>query len=449
MSKQGTILVVDDNKAILTAVQMLLATCFEKIITIGTPNKIKTVLGAEKVDVVLLDMNFSAGINNGNEGLFWLSEIKKDHPNLPVVLFTAYADIDLAVRGIKEGAADFVVKPWNNVKLIESIQAAYDLRHKGKANAGKGGKSLVSKESGMFWGDSQVMQQLRNLIDKVASTDANMLITGENGTGKEMLAREIHLLSVRKDEPMVAVDMGAITETLFESELFGHVKGAFTDARTDRPGKFEAANNGTLFLDEIGNLPYHLQSKLLTAIQQRSIVRVGSNTPIPVNIRLISATNRDVQQMVHDGQFREDLLYRINTIHVEIPPLRERAEDIVPLSEIFLTKYGNIYGKSTLKLSEDAKEKLKEQPWLGNIRELEHTIEKAVIISDSNTLEADDFSFPRKQSAPMKDVTTLEEMEYAMIKKAMDKYGGNLSMVANQLGISRQTLYNKIKRYEL
>lgn len=449
MSKQGTILVVDDNKAILTAVQMLLGTCFEKIITIATPNKIKTTLGIEKVDVVLLDMNFSAGINNGNEGLFWLSEIKKDHPNLPVVLFTAYADIDLAVRGIKEGAADFVVKPWNNIKLIESIQTAYDSRNKSKGNIGKAGKSLVSKESGMFWGDSQVMQQLRHLIDKVASTDANMLITGENGTGKEMLAREIHMLSGRKEEPMIAVDMGAITETLFESELFGHVKGAFTDARTDRPGKFEAANNGTLFLDEIGNLPYHLQSKLLTAIQQRSIVRVGSNTPIPVNIRLISATNREVQQMVHEGQFREDLLYRINTIHVEIPPLRERAEDIVPLSEIFLTKYGNIYGKSTLQLSEDAKEKLKEQPWYGNIRELEHTIEKAVIISDSSKLEAADFSFPRKQSAPMKEVTTLEEMEYNMIKKAMDKYGGNLSMVANQLGISRQTLYNKIKRYEL
>lgn len=447
MAKQGTILVVDDNKAILTAVEMLLATCFEKVVTIATPNKIKSTLSAEKADVVLLDMNFSAGINNGNEGLFWLSEIKKEYPAIPVVLFTAYADIDLAVRGIKEGAADFVVKPWNNIKLIESLQTAYNLR---KGIAKKGGKKeAVSTESGMYWGESQPMQQLRMLIDKVAKTDANMLITGENGTGKEMLAREIHIQSNRKSEAMVAVDMGAITETLFESELFGHIKGAFTDARTDRPGKFEAANNGTLFLDEIGNLPYHLQAKLLTALQQRAIVRVGSNTPIPVNIRLISATNRDPQQMVQQGEFREDLLYRINTIHVEIPPLRERPEDIVPLSEIFLTKYGNIYGKATLRLSAAAKDKLKEQPWYGNIRELQHTIEKAVIISDSNLLDANDFNFPQKQQSAPKEATTLEEMEYNMIKSAMDKHGGNLSMVANQLGISRQTLYNKIKRYEL
>ena len=252
MAKQGTILVVDDNKGILTAVQMLLGTCFEKVITISTPNKIKNTLHDENVDVVLLDMNFSAGINSGNEGLFWLSEIKKAYPSIQVVLFTAYADIDLAVRGIKEGATDFVVKPWDNAKLLETLQAAYQIRsanHKG----GVGNKQLVSKESGMFWGDSNAMQQLRMLIEKVAKTDANILITGENGTGKEMLAREIHLLSPRKDEAMVPVDMGAITETLFESELFGHVKGAFTDARTDRPGKFEVANNGSLFLDEIGN----------------------------------------------------------------------------------------------------------------------------------------------------------------------------------------------------
>jgi len=446
MAKQGTILVVDDNKGILTAVQMLLNSYFEKIITIATPNKIKTVLHDETVDVVLLDMNFSAGINNGNEGLFWLSEIKKDYPSTPVVLFTAYADIDLAVRGIKEGAADFVVKPWNNAKLIETMQTAYSLRTK---KSGGKGKEVVSKETGMFWGESSAMQNLRFLIDKVAKTDANILITGENGTGKEMLAREIHMSSTRKNEALIPVDLGAITETLFESELFGHVKGAFTDARTDRPGKFEAANNGTLFLDEIGNLSYHLQAKLLTALQSRSVVRVGSNTPIPVNIRLISATNRDLQEMVQKEQFREDLLYRMNTIQVKIPALRERPEDIIPLTEIFLGKYANIYGKSTLKLSADAQEKLQQQPWLGNIRELEHTIEKAVIISDSDTLDGNDFDFPARKEAPMKDVTTLEEMEYNMIKNAMDKYGGNLSLVANQLGISRQTLYNKIKRYEL
>lgn len=450
MAKQGTILVVDDNKGILTAVQMLLGTCFEKVITISTPNKIKTTLHNEEIDVVLLDMNFSAGINTGNEGLFWLTEIKKEAPSVQVVLFTAYADIDLAVRGIKEGAADFVVKPWNNAKLLETLQAAYNIRMANrKGTSADNNKQVVSKESGMFWGESNAMQQLRNLIEKVAKTDANLLITGENGTGKEMLAREIHMLSNRKKEALVPVDMGAITETLFESELFGHVKGAFTDARADRPGKFEAANNGTLFLDEIGNLSYHLQAKLLTALQRRSIVRVGSNTPIPVNIRLICATNRDLPDMVQKEQFREDLLYRINTIHVEIPPLRERPEDIVPLTEIFLAKYSNIYGKPTMRLSSDAKEKLRQQPWLGNIRELEHTVEKAVIISDGDTLDSNSFDFPRKKETPLKEVTTLEEMEYNMIKNAMDKYNGNLSLVASQLGISRQTLYNKIKRYEL
>lgn len=452
MTKQGTILVVDDNKGILTAVQMLLGTCFEKVITISTPNKIKNTLHDEKVDIVLLDMNFNAGINNGNEGLFWLGEIKKQYASLPVVLFTAYADIDLAVRGIKEGAADFVVKPWNNAKLLETLQAAYlkGMENRNGKTARTSSKNLVSSlPNGMFWGESQAMQQLRMLIEKVAKTDANILITGENGTGKEMLAREIHGLSMRNNEALVAVDMGAITETLFESELFGHIKGAFTDARTDRPGKFEAADKGTLFLDEIGNLSYHLQAKLLTALQRRSIVRVGSNTPIPVNIRLICATNRDLQEMVRKEQFREDLLYRINTIHVRIPSLRERPEDIVPLSEIFLDKYASLYGKSSMRLSAEAQEKLKAQPWLGNIRELEHTIEKAVIISDGETLDANDFEFPQKKEAPLKEVTTLEEMEYNMIKNAMDKFNGNLSLVASQLGISRQTLYNKIKRYEL
>ena len=451
MTKQGTILVVDDNKGILTAVQMLLGTCFEKVITISTPNKIKATLHDENIDVVLLDMNFSAGINTGNEGLFWLSEIKKEDASIQVVLFTAYADIDLAVRGIKEGVADFVVKPWDNAKLLETLKTAYNIRtanHKGISIVTD--KLVVSKESGMFWGESNAMQQLRSLIEKVARTDANILVTGENGTGKEMLAREIHILSNRKKETLVPVDMGAITETLFESELFGHVKGAFTDARADRPGKFEVANKGTLFLDEIGNLSYHLQAKLLTALQRRSIVRVGSNTPIPVNIRLICATNRDLQEMVQKGDFREDLLYRINTIHVEIPPLRERPEDIVPLTEIFLSKYTKIYGKTAMCLSLDAKEKLKAQPWFGNIRELEHTIEKAVIIAERSVLDGNDFDFPRAKKKPVtKEATTLEEMEYNMIKNAMDKYSGNLSLVASQLGISRQTLYNKIKRYEL
>ena len=450
MTKQGTILVVDDNKGILTAVQMLLGTYFEKVITISTPNKIKATLHDENIDVVLLDMNFSAGINTGNEGLFWLSEIKKEDASIQVVLFTAYADIDLAVRGIKEGAADFVVKPWDNAKLLETLKTAYNIRtanRKGISIATD--KLVVSKESGMFWGESNAMQQLRSLIEKVARTDANILVTGENGTGKEMLAREIHLLSNRKKETLVPVDMGAITETLFESELFGHVKGAFTDARADRPGKFEVANKGTLFLDEIGNLSYHLQAKLLTALQRRSIVRVGSNTPIPINIRLICATNRDLQEMVQKEQFREDLLYRINTIHLEIPSLRERPEDIIPLAELFIARFCKQYDKPPVKLTDGACEKLTLHPWYGNIRELEHAIEKAIIICDNETLPAELFQLARRTGTPEATASTLEEMEMQMIRKTLDKCSGNLSAVAAQLGITRQTLYNKMKKYGL
>ena len=451
MTKQGTILVVDDNKGILTAVQMLLGTCFEKVITISTPNKIKATLHDENIDVVLLDMNFSAGINTGNEGLFWLSEIKKEDASIQVVLFTAYADIDLAVRGIKEGAADFVVKPWDNAKLLETLKTAYNIRtanRKGISIATD--KLVVSKESGMFWGESNAMQQLRSLIEKVARTDANILVTGENGTGKEMLAREIHLLSNRKKETLVPVDMGAITETLFESELFGHVKGAFTDARADRPGKFEVANKGTLFLDEIGNLSYHLQAKLLTALQRRSIVRVGSNTPIPVNIRLICATNRNLQEMVDNGEFREDLLYRINTIHIEIPSLRERKEDIIPLAERFMVRFCKQYDKEPMKFSSAAKEKLSIHPWYGNIRELEHVIEKVVIINDEPLIPAEILQLSsRKIESPERNISTLEDMEKQMIRKALEACAGNLSAVATQLGITRQTLYNKMKKFGL
>ena len=441
---------VDDNKGILAAVQLLLGTCFEQVITLSNPNQILNTLRENPVDLVLLDMNFSAGINNGNEGLFWLSEIHKADASIPVVLFTAYADIDLAVRGIKEGAFDFVVKPWDNTKLLETLRNAYSAGKTDRRDNGYSNKQPTG-ESGMYWGTSERMTQLRALITKVALTDANLLITGENGTGKEMLAREIHRLSGRRQKPMVTVDMGAVSETLFESELFGHVKGSFTDAHADRPGKFEAANEGTLFLDEIGNLPYHLQAKLLTVLQRRSIVRVGSNTPIPVNIRLICATNRDLEAMVRKGDFREDLLYRINTIHVEIPPLRERPEDIIPLTEIFLAKYASLYGKPQFALTTDAKEKLKAHPWYGNIRELEHTVEKAIIIADGKRIEATDFDLPpvrHKEPAEQKE-TTLEEMEYRMIKEAMAKYDSNLSVVASRLGISRQTLYNKLKRYEL
>ena len=391
-------------------------------------------------------MNFTSGINNGNEGLFWLHEIKRQYPNLPVVLFTAYADIDLAVRGIKEGATDFIVKPWDNQKLVETLlNAASQAKEGKKKNRKKENPSIAA----MYWGESSAMQQLRMLVEKVATTNANILITGENGTGKEMLAREIHALSSRYKETMVSVDMGAITESLFESELFGHVKGSFTDAHADRTGKFEAANHSSLFLDEIGNLPYHLQAKLLTAIQQRSIVRVGSNEPVPVDIRLICATNRNLQGMVDKGEFREDLLYRINTIHVEIPPLRNRREDIVPLAERFITRFCKQYDKTPISLTASACEKLTAHSWYGNIRELEHAIEKAVIICDGNSIPAEMFQLVQKTEIQQTEASTLEEMEKAMIRKALDKCEGNLSAVASQLGITRQTLYNKMKKFGL
>ena len=448
MKKSGNILIVDDNRGVLTALQLLLRPYFDKITTLSSPVTLPCTLHEDTWQVVLLDMNFTSGINTGNEGLYWLREIKKQYPELPVVLFTAYADIDLAVRGIKEGATDFIVKPWDNGKLVETLlNAAQNTpasEKKKKATA-----ESATAVSSMYWGESPVMQQLRMLVEKVAVTDANILITGENGTGKEVLAREIHALSTRRRKEMISVDMGAITESLFESELFGHMKGSFTDARADRPGKFEVADHSTLFLDEIGNLPYHLQAKLLTAIQRRSIVRVGSNTPVPIDIRLICATNRNLSEMADKGEFREDLLYRINTIHLEIPALRERPEDIIPLAERFITRFCKQYGKSPLRLDNAAREKLMLHPWFGNIRELEHAIEKAVIICDGTFLSAGLFQLQRRNETPEMPVSTLEDMEKQMIRRTLDKCGGNLSAVASQLGITRQTLYNKMKKYGL
>lgn len=446
MKKSGNILIVDDNRGVLTALQLLLKPYFDKITVLSSPVTLPATLREDTWQAVLLDMNFTSGINTGNEGLYWLHEIKKQYPALPVVLFTAYADIDLAVRGIKEGATDFIVKPWDNGKLVETLlNAAQNAPASGKKTA----TTPASTASSMYWGESPVMQQLRMLVEKVAATDANILITGENGTGKEMLAREIHALSARHRKEMVSVD-SAITESLFESELFGHVKGAFTDAHADRPGKFEVADQSTLFLDEIGNLPYHLQAKLLTAIQRRSIVRVGSNTLVPVDIRLICATNRNLSEMADKGEFREDLLYRINTIHLEIPALRERQEDIIPLAERFIIRFCKQYGKPALRLDNAAREKLMQHPWSGNIRELEHAIEKAVIICDGAFLSAGLFQLQRRNEASeMPAASTLEDMEKQMIRRTLDKCGGNLSAVASQLGITRQTLYNKMKKYGL
>ena len=449
IKKQGTILIVDDNRNILTTVRMLLEPIFDGIITIANPNSIPAKLREEHPDVVLLDMNFSSGINSGNEGLYWLREIKSLNPKTEVVLFTAYADIQLAVTGIKEGAADFIVKPFENEKLVRTLIEARDKnKPTDKAISRKGGNDSTGM---MYWGDSEVMNNLRSIVEKVAATDANILITGENGTGKEVLANEIHRMSTRSAKKMLPVDMGAITETLFESELFGHVKGAFTDAKVDKPGKFELADGSTIFLDEIGNLSYGLQAKLLTALQRRSIVRVGGSTQIPINVRLVCATNRNLQQMVNDGEFREDLLYRINTIHLELPALRQRKSDIVPLAERFLRQYGDLYNKVNLRLSEEAEKKLTSLPWYGNIRELQHAIEKAVILSDGGKISAEDIDGRNqtKREKPLEEVQTLDEMESRMIEKTIRECEGNLSVVAARLGISRQTLYNKIKRYGL
>ena len=449
IKKQGTILIVDDNRNILTTVRMLLDSIFANIITIANPNSIPAKLREEHPDVVLLDMNFSSGINSGNEGLYWLREIKSLSPKTEVVLFTAYADIQLAVTGIKEGAADFIVKPFDNGKMISTLTEARDKNKAADKAAGKlGGKNAQGM---MYWGDSEVMTDLRHVVDKVAATDANILITGENGTGKEVLANEIHRLSARSGKKMLPVDMGAISETLFESELFGHVKGAFTDAKVDKPGKFELADGSTIFLDEIGNLSYSLQAKLLTALQRRSIVRVGGSTQIPINVRLVCATNRNLQQMVNDGEFREDLLYRINTIHLELPALRQRKADIVPLANRFLRQYGDIYNKTNLRFSDEAERKLTSLPWYGNIRELQHAIEKAVILSDGGMISAEDIDGGNqtRREKPLEEVQTLDEMESRMIEKTIKECEGNLSVVAARLGISRQTLYNKIKRYGL
>lgn len=453
--KSGKILVIDDNKNVLSALRILLDTYFEEVTLLSSPNMLMTALKEKNPDVILLDMNFSAGINTGNEGLYWLSEIKKVDAELPVVLFTAYADIELAVKALKEGASDFVVKPWDNTKLLATLNAALSLRLSRKEVKKLKEKQNVlnhelNKEDDICWGKSHLMQDLLNIITKVAKTDANILITGENGTGKELIARKIHHLSRRADETLVTVDLGAITETLFESELFGHTKGAFTDARAGRAGKFEAADKGTLFLDEIGNLSYTLQAKLLTALQSRQVVRVGSNIPISVDIRLISATNRDLFKSVHDSEFREDLLYRINTIQVEVPALRQRREDIRPLAEFFLRRFAKKYNKSEMHFSNKAISKLEEYSWPGNVRELQHAVEKAVILSEGIEIQPNDFYMRTvEEKKDVIDAITIEEMEKLLIEKALSKHEGNISVVASQLGITRPTLYNKMKKYNL
>ena len=434
MKKKGNILIIDDNEAMLVSLRMLLKNVFEDVQTSTNPNAIPTLMRRKRPEVVLLDMNFGRGINNGNEGLFWLKEIKHTEPDVAVVLFTAYADIDLAVRGIKEGASDFIVKPFENEVLIEKLRAL--LPSAGRLSHHDNDTQPLIPPGG---GDA-----LQELVRKVAPTDANILITGENGTGKEVLAREIHRLSKRNAKQMVTVDMGAITETLFESELFGYVRGAFTDAKSDKPGKMELAEGSTLFLDEIGNLSYPLQAKLLTALQRRTITRLGGTKEIPINIRLISATNCNLQEMVREGTFREDLLYRMNTICLHLPPLRERKDEIIPLAQQFIKKFSDFYNKTPIEIDEKTRQQLLDYNWPGNIRELEHTMERAVIIGEISVPHS-----PQPTSHSSTSSASLASMERDLIARTIRECDGNLTLVAQRLDIARQTLYNKIKKYGL
>ena len=437
---KSKILVVDDNAGIRSALQILLPMRFTEVELIASPKELMSTMQRFKPDAVLLDMNFDTDINTGNEGLFWLSELKRTFPTVEVVLFTAYADIALAVEGMKRGAFDFVVKPWDNAKLLGILEKAC-AKH----------KSQIPAESAdttkMLWGESEAMKDLRHIVERIAPTEANVLITGENGTGKDVLANKIHRLSNRSSRPMVSVDIGAITETLFESEMFGHVKGAFTDAHADHVGKFEQANGTTLFLDEIGNIPLAQQAKLLRVLQNRSITRVGDTKAVPIDIRLICATNMDLPAMVKEGRFREDLYYRINTMPLHLPPLRERTDEIEALSVLFVERYAEKYHRQTKGISDEAMQLLQRCRWSGNVRELQGCIEKAVILSESEFIQPADLQIRASELTDTQHVESLVDVEEQAIRNAIKRYGGNLTLVAKSLGISRPTLYNRLKKY--
>jgi len=453
--KKGAVLIVDDNINILKSLQLLLKPEYQKIDILSNPEQIPAMFEKTSYDLILLDMNFKTGINTGNEGLFWLKKIINIDSDAVVILITAYGDIELAVKAIKQGATDFIQKPWDAEKLIATLHSAYKLRaSKNEIKRLKSKQQIfhenATKPSFKIIGKSKVMQDVWGVIEKVANTDANVLILGENGTGKDLFARQIHLHSKRSKEAFIAVDMGAISESLFESELFGYKKGAFTDAKENRTGKIEATNGGTLFLDEIANLPLSLQAKLLRVLQEKQITRLGSNNPVDVDIRLVTATNKSIEKLINDGSFREDLYFRINTIEITIPPLRERREDIILIAEFYLKKYREKYEKPHLKLTQTAVEKLNNYHWPGNVRELKHSIEKAVILCNTNNLSTDDFFFksyfePHIEKPSLK----LYELEKEAMKKAMISYSNNLSKVAKEMGISRTTLYKKIKKYDL
>ena len=434
--------------------KMLLKKYNYHVIIEKNPNKIPFLLNNDTYDVILLDMNFSKDTTSGKEGFQWLGQIKEKDPDAVVIMITAFGDVEMAVRSLKEGATDFILKPWQNEKLIATISTAIRLKKSyNEVDKLRKAKQMLEEQISQPFrdiiGQSQPIKEVFSLIDKVAKTDANILVLGENGTGKELVARAIHQKSLRKDNSFVSVDMGAITETLFESELFGHKKGAFTDAREDRPGRFELANGGTLFLDEIGNLSMSLQSKLLSALQSRQITRVGSNHAMEVDIRLICATNMPLAQMVKEGKFRQDLLYRINTVEMHIPALYERVEDIPLLANHFLNYYTKKYRKDVLSITPEAIIKLKKYPWPGNIRELQHAMERAVIMADSSTLQEGDFLFSRKgnENSVGADTLNLDEVEKAAVIKAIQLHNGNISKAADELGLTRASLYRRMEKY--
>lgn len=454
----GKILIIDDDEDVLLAAKMLLKKHAKEVLIEKNPKKIPFLLNNDTYDLILLDMNFSKDITSGKEGFYWLEQILDKDPQAVVVLITAFGDVEMAVRALKAGATDFVLKPWQNEKLIATLNSAAKLKESYKeVTQLKQTSKQLQEDSNLAFkniiGESNEIKEVFKVIDKVAGTDANILILGENGTGKELVARAIHQKSLRKDNVFIGVDMGAITESLFESELFGHKKGSFTDAKEDRPGRFEIANNGTLFLDEIGNLNMPLQSKLLTALQKREVTRIGSNQSLPIDIRLICATNMPIYEMVGDNTFRQDLLYRVNTVEIQLPPLRDRLDDIPMLAEHFMQMYNTKYRKSISSIASSTIKKLQKYSWPGNIRELQHAIERAIIMSDTNTLQPDDFFFlaqkPENNTSVEADNFKLDEVEKNVIQRAINKNNGNISKAAKELGLTRASLYRRLEKYGL
>ncbi|MEM9680888.1 MAG: sigma-54 dependent transcriptional regulator [Bacteroidota bacterium] len=456
MSKRkGKVLIIDDDEDVLITAKMILRSQFEQVQVESSPKQLENIIKLKTPDIVILDMNFKTGATSGNEGLFWLRRIKQLAPDIQVIMNTAYGDIQLAVECMKEGAIDFLVKPWEKEKLLSTVRNVFDLKESKEEisrleSTSKAFEDDIRSAQGSLLGNAPVMQEVFSIINKVAQTDANVLILGANGTGKELVARALHEASERKNKPLVKVDVGSITASLFESELFGHKKGAFTDAREDRIGRFEMAKGGTLFLDEIGNIPVNLQVKLLSALQNRSISRVGDNKLIPIDIRLISATNKAIHELAEQEVFREDLLYRINTVEINVPNLKERKEDIKLLVNHFLKQYGVKYNKSGIKLKPETLNKLKSYNWPGNVRELQHAVERAVIMSGSNEISPEDFLIRSTKKANAKPTTlNMEELEKQAIIEALDTCKGNLSKACKELGMGRSTLYRKMEKYGL